>query len=127
MSQPYLLGIDQGTSGSKAIVLDREGKVAGYGYRPLERIYPQPGQVEQNPQAVAQGVAEAITEAVGQAGCRPDEIEACGITSQRNTEFAWDKRDGRALNNAITWQDLRTIPILEEPLLLLSQIARFSR
>jgi glycerol kinase len=70
--------------------------------------------VEQDPQAVAQGVAEAITEAIGQAGCRPDEIAACGITSQRNTEFAWDKRDGRALNNAITWQDLRTIPILEE-------------
>ena len=114
MSQPYLLGIDQGTSGSKAIVLDREGNVAGFGYRPLERIYPQPGQVEQDPQAVAQGVAEAITEAIGQAGCRPDEIAACGITSQRNTEFAWDKRDGRALNNAITWQDLRTIPILEE-------------
>ena len=114
MSQPYLLGIDQGTSGSKAIVLDKEGNVAGYGYRPLERIYPRPGQVEQDPQAVAQGVAEAITEAVGQAGCRPDEIAACGITSQRNTEFAWDKRDSRALNNAITWQDLRTISILEE-------------
>lgn len=114
MSQPYLLGIDQGTSGSKAIVLDEAGNVAGYGYRALERIYPRPGWVEQDPQAVAQGVAEAITEAVGEAGCAPDEIAACGITSQRNTEFAWDKRDGRALNHAITWQDLRTIPILEE-------------
>lgn len=114
MSQPYLLGIDQGTSGSKAIILDREGNVAGYGYRALERIYPQPGRVEQDPQAVARGVAEAITEAIGQAGCAPKEIAACGITCQRNTEFAWDKRDGSALNNAITWQDLRTISILEE-------------
>ena len=71
MSKPYLLGIDQGTSGSKAIVLDEAGNVAGYGMRPLARIYPQPGWVEQNPQAVAQGVAEAITEAVGPAGCGP--------------------------------------------------------
>jgi glycerol kinase len=114
MPQPYLLGIDQGSSGSKAIILDQEGDVAGFGHRPLERIHPQPGWVEQDPQAVAQGVSDAITEAISQAGCRPDEIAACGITSQRNTEFAWDKRNGRALNNAITWQDLRTIPILEE-------------
>ncbi len=112
--KPFLLGIDQGTSGSKTIILDREGQVHGYGYRPLARLYPQPGYVEQDPQAVADGVAAAITEALGKAGCHPDEIAACGLTSQRNTEFAWDKRNGRSLTNAITWQDLRTAPILKE-------------
>ena len=114
MSQPYLLGFDQGTSGSKAVIIDKEGKVWGFGNRPLKRFYPQPGWVEQEPYAVAEGVSEAITEAIGQAGCHPNEIAACGITSQRNTEFAWDKRDGRPLSNAITWQDLRSIPILQE-------------
>lgn len=114
MTKPYLLGIDQGTSGSKAVILDREGQVRGYAYRPLARVYPRPDWVEQEPTAVAQGVAQAVTEAVGQAGIRPDEIAACGLTSQRNTEFAWDGRSGQPLANAITWQDLRTLPILEE-------------
>ena len=112
--KPFLLGIDQGTSGSKAVILDREGQVHGYGYRPLARLYPQPGYVEQDPQAVADGVSAAITDALGDAGCHPNEIAACGLTSQRNTEFAWDKRNGRSLTNAITWQDLRTVSILKE-------------
>lgn len=114
MTRPYLLGIDQGTSGSKAVILDREGQVCGYAYRPVERVYLRPDWVEQDPDAVAQGVAEAITEAIENAGIRPDEIAACGLTSQRNTEFAWDGRSGRPIANAITWQDLRTLPILEE-------------
>jgi glycerol kinase len=114
MSRPFLLGIDQGTSGSKAVILDREGQVHGYGSVPLERLYPRPGRVEQDPHAVAAGVARAITLALGQAGCSADQIAACGITSQRNTEFAWDKRTGHPLANAITWQDLRTIDILHE-------------
>jgi len=114
MSKPFLLGIDQGTSGSKAVILDHEGQVRGYGYRGLKRLYPQPGYVEQDPQAVADSVSAAITNALGDAKCRPDEIAACGLTSQRNTEFAWDKRNGRSLTYAITWQDLRTAPILEE-------------
>jgi len=114
MSKPFLLGIDQGTSGSKAVILDREGQVRGYAYRPLDRLYPQPNWVEQDPDAVACGVAAAITEAIGKAGIRPDEIAACGITSQRNTEFVWDRRDGRSLAHAITWQDLRVQPLLDD-------------
>lgn len=110
----YLLGIDQGTSGSRALILDCAGQVRGYGYRPLARLYPHPDWVEQDPAAVAAGVAEAITEAIGRAGCRPNEIAACGIACQRNTDFAWDARTGRPLANAITWQDLRTLPILDE-------------
>ncbi len=113
-SKPYLLGIDQGTSGSRALILDDEGQVRGYGYRPLARIYPQPDWVEQDPQAVARGVSEAVTEALAKAGCRPAEIAACGIACQRNTDFAWDVRTGRPVANAITWQDLRTLPLLAE-------------
>lgn len=78
-NQPYLLSIDQGSSGSRALILDREGQVRGYGYRPLAGIHPHPGWVEHDPDSMAVGVAEAVTEAISQAGCRPSEISACGI------------------------------------------------
>ena len=112
--QMFLLGIDQGTSGSRALIMDDAGQVHGYGYRSLPRLYPQPGWVEQQPAAVATGVAEAITEALAQANCRPNQIAACGIAGQRNTDFVWDARTGQALADAITWQDLRTMPMLAE-------------
>lgn len=114
MSRPYLLGIDQGTSGSRALIIDDQGGVRGYAYRPLARLYPRPDRVEQDPQAVAQGVSEVITAAMEMAGVRPDEIAACGIAGQRNTDFAWDRKTCRPVANAITWQDLRTLPLLEE-------------
>ncbi len=112
--QPYLLGIDQGTSGSRALLLDRAGQVRGYGYCPLPRLYPRPDWVEQEPGTVVEGVATAITQAIAAAGCRPAEIAACGIACQRNTDFVWDARTGQPLTNAITWQDLRTGPMLAE-------------
>ncbi|MBN1486195.1 MAG: carbohydrate kinase, partial [Anaerolineae bacterium] len=77
-NQPYLLGIDQGTSGSRAIIIDDAGDVRGYGYRPLPRLYPQPDRVEQDPNVLSRGVAEAIMTAIQEAGCRPDEIAGCG-------------------------------------------------
>lgn len=113
-SKPFLLGIDQGTSGSRALILDREGQVRGYGYRSLPRLYPAPDRVEQDPWTVAHGVSAAIAEALSRAGCRPSEVAACAIACQRNTDFAWDARTGRPLGNAITWQDLRTQSLIEE-------------
>ncbi len=114
MTKPFLLGIDQGTSGSKAVIIDDAGQVRGFGARPLARLHPHPDWVEQEPQVVAAGVQAAIADALAQAGCHPADIAACGIASQRNTEFVWDSRNGRALGNAITWQDLRSLPLLAE-------------
>lgn len=111
MNPRYLLGIDQGTSGSRALILDREGQVCGYGYRPLASVHPQPGWFEQEPHIVAQSVAEALTLAVADANIHPREIVACGIACQRNTEFVWHAETGQPLGNAITWQDLRTIDL----------------
>lgn len=107
----FVLGIDQGTSGSRALVLDGEGAVRGYGYRSLARLLPAPGRVEQDPLAVAAGVRGAIAEALERAGVGPGDLDACGIASQRDTDFVWDARTGQPLANAITWQDLRTIPL----------------
>ncbi len=114
MPTRLVLGIDQGGSGSRAVLLDEGGQVRGYGYRPLARLYPRPGWVEQRPAAVARSVREAIAEAVARANCTPAAIVACGLTSQRDTTFAWDRRSGRAIGTAITWQDLRTAPLVEE-------------
>jgi glycerol kinase len=110
----YLLGIDQGTSGSRALVLDRDGAVRGYGYRPLARIHPSADRVEQDPLAVAAGVREAIDMALARAGISPADLAASGIASQRGTDFVWDAGTGRPLANAITWQDLRTQPLERE-------------
>ncbi|MEJ5346962.1 MAG: FGGY family carbohydrate kinase, partial [Chloroflexus sp.] len=112
MSKRYLLAIDQGGSGSRAVIYDPDGQVRGYGYRPVGRVYPQPGWVEQRPVAIARSVAEAIQEALGRAGVRGNELLACGITSQRDTVFAWHATSGRPIGNAITWQDLRTAPMV---------------
>ena len=114
MADKLVLGIDKGGSGSRAALLDETGRVCGYGYRPMARLYPRPGWVEQRPAAVARSVREAVDEAIARAGCDPAQIMACGVTSQRDTVFAWDRRSGRAIGNAITWQDLRTAPLVEE-------------
>ncbi|MDX1416575.1 MAG: FGGY family carbohydrate kinase [Candidatus Promineifilaceae bacterium] len=114
MNKPYLLGIDQGTSGSRALVIDCEGKIRGYAYQPLARLYPRPDWVEQDPMVVAMGAKKVIAGALNDAGCTPDQIQAVGIAGQRNTDFGWDGYHGRPIANAITWQDLRTQPLLEE-------------
>ena len=114
MIKRYLLAIDQGGSGSRAVIYDPDGQVRGYGYRPVGRVCPQPGWVEQRPSAIARSVAEAIQQALSRAGVRGHELLACGITSQRDTVFAWHAVTGRPIGNAITWQDLRTAPLVAE-------------
>jgi glycerol kinase len=110
----FVLGIDQGGSGSRAVLLDTAGRLRGYGYRTLGRLHPHEGWVEQRPAALARSVREAVDEALARAGCGPAAILACGITSQRDTVFAWDRLSGAPIGNAITWQDLRTVPLVEE-------------
>jgi glycerol kinase len=113
-STALLLGIDQGGSGSRALLLDQSGQRRGYGYRPLSSMQPQPGQVEQSPAAVVDSVSGALADALAMAGAAPADILAGGITSQRDTVFAWDAATGQAIGNAISWQDLRTEPLVAE-------------
>ena len=110
----FLLGIDQGTSGSRALILDTDGNVRGYGYRPLARLHPHPDWVEQDPAQVVATVVEALHQALADARIDANEIAACGIACQRNTEFTWDARTHQSFTNAITWQDLRTMDLVRE-------------
>lgn len=114
MDTRYVLGIDQGSSGSRAVVLDSAGQVVSYGYEPVARLYPRPGWVEQEPYAIAASVRTAAETALARAGCPISAIVGCGITSQRDTVFAWDSVNGAPIGNAITWQDLRTVPLVAE-------------
>jgi glycerol kinase len=110
----YLLGLDQGTSGTKAYLMDFAGNRIGLGYAPTELIRLRPDWIEQDPRAVAAGAAHAIEQALRAAQVAPSDIAAVGLASQRGTDFIWDARTGQPIVNAITWQDLRTLPLIAE-------------
>lgn len=104
----YLLAIDEGTSSARAIIFDLQGRILSLGRKNFSLIYPHPGWVEQDPEEVWQAQHEAILEALNSASLSPSQIEAVGITNQRETTVVWDKSTGKPLHNAIVWQDRRT-------------------
>ncbi len=104
----YYLAIDEGTSSARAIVFSEKGELLAIGRRAFSLYYPQPGWVEQEPEEIWQAQYEAVHEALKAAALTPDRIAAVGITNQRETIVAWDKKTGRPLYRAIVWQDRRT-------------------
>ena len=104
----FVVAIDQGTTGSTVLVLDERLSVRGRGYREFPQIYPQPGWVEHDPEAIWRSVTEALGEAVAASGAGPEELAAIGITNQRETVVVWERGSLRPLHNAIVWQDRRT-------------------
>ena len=106
MAKDFLLAVDQGTSNTKAIVIDREGKIVARASVPMEIAFPQPGWVEQDPLAIWKAVETVIE------GClkeiSPKAVAAIGISNQRETILAWDRTTGRPLGPAVIWQCRRT-------------------
>ncbi|MGQ0713521.1 MAG: glycerol kinase GlpK [Gemmatimonadaceae bacterium] len=100
-----LLAIDQGTTGSTCLVVRRDGRILGRGYREIPQHYPTPGWVEHDPRDLIERTLEAAREAIGKAGVTP---EAIGITNQRETIVLWDRRTSEPVGRAIVWQDRRT-------------------
>ncbi|MDP3833041.1 MAG: FGGY family carbohydrate kinase, partial [Hydrogenophaga sp.] len=103
----YLLALDQGTSSSRSIVFDRAGRVVTMAQREFRQIYPQPGWVEHDPRDLWQTQIETAREALKQANLRADQIQAVGITNQRETTVVWNRQTGEPVYNAIVWQDRR--------------------
>ena len=103
----YLLALDQGTSSSRSIVFNGEGRVVTMAQREFAQIYPQPGWVEHQPLDLWRTQLETAREALKQAGLRADEIQAVGITNQRETTLVWNRHTGEPVYNAIVWQDRR--------------------
>ncbi len=104
----YVLAIDQGTTSTRAIVFDGEMKIAGAGQKEFKQIYPQSGWVEHDPEEVWDSVVSTIKMAIREAKISAKDIAALGITNQRETVVVWERESGRAIHNAIVWQDRRT-------------------
>ncbi len=110
----YVGAIDQGTTSSRFIVFDRAGAVVATAQREHAQIFPRPGQVEHDPAEIWQSVQAVMRDALDDAGLRPDDLVAIGITNQRETTLIWDRRTGRALHNALVWQDTRNDRLVAE-------------
>src|SRR4030042_869451 len=110
----YILVIDQGTTGSAALLFDDSGRVVSSADREIRQIYPQPGWVEHDPVEIFQTSLTVAKEALEQAGVIASQVKGLGITNQRETTVVWDRRTGKPVSNAIVWQCRRTAPICEE-------------
>jgi glycerol kinase len=104
----YLLALDQGTSSSRSIVFDRDGRMLAVAQRELRQIYPQPGWVEHDPLEIWDQQLATAREALAEAGLSARDIRAIGITNQRETTVLWNRASGEPLHRAIVWQDRRT-------------------
>jgi glycerol kinase len=111
---PFVLALDQGTTSSRAILFDEDGRPRAIAQRELPQHYPQPGWVEHDPFEIWQTQEAVAVEVLARAGIRAAEVAALGITNQRETTLLWDRRDGRPGARAIVWQDRRTARICEE-------------
>jgi glycerol kinase len=108
-----ILALDQGTTGSTALVVGEDGVVLGRGYRELPQYYPQPGWVEHEPGEIWTTQLEAARAALSAAHLAPRDVAAIGITNQRETTLLWDRRTGEPVHRAIVWQCRRSAPLCE--------------
>jgi glycerol kinase len=113
-SHPLILALDQGTTGSTALVLDRRGRVLGRGYAELPQHFPKPGWVEHDAHEIWGSVQAALRHALSAARARAADVAAIGVTNQRETTLLWNRHTGEPLGNAIVWQDRRTAARCDE-------------
>lgn len=114
MTKSYVLAFDQGTTSSRAILFDRNGKIHSVAQKEFEQIYPNPGWVEHDPMEIWGSQSGVSREVLERSGVSPDEVAAIGITNQRETTIVWDKATGKPVYNAIVWQDRRTASICDD-------------
>lgn len=110
----YILALDQGTTSSRAIIFDHDGKIVTVAQREFKQYFPKPGWVEHNANEIWGSVLAVMAEAFGSADIDPNEIAGIGITNQRETAVVWEKETGRPVYNAIVWQSRQTADICEE-------------
>jgi len=108
MSGQFLLAIDQGTSSSRAVIYDHSVTVQASAQQEFAQIYPRPGWVEHDPEAIWDSVRKVTKKAMSEVNASASDVTAIGITNQRETTLLWDRRTGECVYNAIVWQDRRT-------------------
>jgi glycerol kinase len=111
--QDHILAIDQGTTSSRAIVFDRDGRIAGLAQRELPQIFPRSGWVEHDVERIWADTVAVTRDALAAARVDAGRIAAIGITNQRETAVLWDRASGAPVHNAIVWQDRRTTELCE--------------
>ena len=104
----FILAIDQGTTGTTALVLDERGRLRGRGYAEFTQYFPRPGWVEHDAEEIWRVTLRVVHAALRKAKVKPEALAAIGITNQRETTVLWDRSTGRPLARAIVWQDRRT-------------------
>jgi glycerol kinase len=110
----YVLALDQGTTSSRAIIFDHDGAIVSVAQQEFPQIYPSPGLVEHDPEAIWSSQLAVAQEVIKKVGASVDDIAALGITNQRETAVVWEKATGKPVFNAIVWQSRLTVPICEE-------------
>ncbi len=110
----YILALDQGTTSSRAIVFDSHGSIRGVAQKEFPQIFPKPGWVEHNPEAIWTSQLACAREAMRRAKVPARQIAGLGISNQRETTLVWDRKTGQPVHNAIVWQDRRTADACEK-------------
>jgi glycerol kinase len=111
----YILAIDQGTTGSRAIIFDETGKILSSAYKEFPQYYPRPGWVEHDAEEIWASCVTVIKKAVLRARIHPKQIAAIGITNQRETTVLWDRKTSKPVYRAIVWQCRRTADFCKSP------------
>lgn len=113
MGRGFVLAIDQGTTGTTAMVLDDAGKVRGRAYSEFTQYYPRPGWVEHDPEEIWRVTLRVVKSALRNGKLKAADLAAIGITNQRETTVLWDRKTGKPVHRAVVWQDRRTAPLCE--------------
>ena len=110
----YILSIDQGTTGSRAYIFDKPGRIVSSAYKEFRQIYPREGWVEHDPDEIWRSVEFVVKQALSRKNIKPSDIAAIGITNERETTILWDKKTGKPVHNAIVWQCRRTAAMCDK-------------
>jgi glycerol kinase len=113
-NKPFILALDQGTTSSRAIIFDQKGQIVSVAQKEFKQYFPKQGWVEHDPDEIWSSQSAVMIEALLQKDIRPDQIAGLGITNQRETTIVWDRKTGKAIYNAIVWQDRRTAAYCNE-------------
>jgi len=113
MSKQYIISLDQGTTSSRALLVDQDGAIVHMVQQEFKQIFPKSGWVEHDPKEILESQLHVLHELVKKENVDASDIKAIGITNQRETTVVWDKNTGEPVYNAIVWQDKRTADICE--------------
>ena len=114
MDKQYIMALDEGTTSTRALIIDHEGQIIADAQQEFPQYFPKPGWVEHNANEIWNAVLTTIADAFSKSGIQPRQIAGIGITNQRETTVIWDKQTGLPIHNAVVWQSRQTTPLAEQ-------------